>query len=180
MTIIDTPSATNWQGGFAGGVTDGNVFNPLPVLNRSLIGQERLPKPQPSPHPSPNNQQKQFNDCVSPAVSKYWRGYTRSGGKAIAGAASAGAGIALFAGAPQVGFGLRAASATLNGGVIKTTLFFALSEVADGGVISLVPSLGGTLMVRGLDEMIKNRRLAEQAVAECARRFPNAMHFVLP
>lgn len=44
----------------------------------------------------------------------------------------------------------------------------------------MVPLLGGGIMVQGLGEMLKNRRAAERAVADCARRFPNALHFVLP
>ena len=142
--------------------------------------QEPLPKPQPSPHPYPNDQQKKFNDCVSPAVSNYWRGFKRTGGKAIVGAASAGVGIAVFAGGPAVGFGVRAAAATLGRGVTGTSLFHALSEISDGGVIGVVPLLGGAVMVQGLGEMLENRRVAERAVADCASRFPNAVHAVLP
>ncbi len=85
-----------------------------------------------------------------------------------------------LSGAPAVGFGVRAAAATLGRGVTGTSLFHALSEVADGGVIGVVPLLGGAVMMQGLGEMLENRRVAERAVADCASRFPNAVHAVLP
>ena len=142
--------------------------------------QEPVPTPKPSPHPTPDRSQQQFNDCVSPAVNDYWRGFKRTGGKAIVGAAGAGVGIALFMGAPVVGFGLRASAATLSRGVTGTRLFHALSEAADRGVIGVVPLLGGVVMIEGLGEMLENRRVAERAVAKCASLFPNAVHAVLP
>ena len=126
------------------------------------------------------SQQKQFNDCISPAVQKYWRGFARKGGKTIAGALGAAVGVAVFAGAPQVGFGVRAGMATLGRGVTGTRLFLALSEVAHGGTLGLVPALSGASMVQGISEMIENRRVAERAIAECARLFPNASHMAIP
>lgn len=149
----------------------------------SVLPQKPLPTPKPSPHPTPPSaaQQKQFDDCVKPHLDRYWRGFKRTGGKAILGAVGAGVGIAAFGGAPEVGFGIRAGFATLGRGVTGTTLFHALSEFADGGVIGVVPAaLGGGYMMQGLGEMLENRRVAERAVADCAKQFPNASHSVLP
>jgi hypothetical protein len=141
--------------------------------------QDRLPTHPPS-RTANSSQQKQFNDCVKPHVAKYWQGFKRTAGKALLGTVGAAVGIAVFAGGQAAGFGVRAAAATLGRGVTGTRLFVALSEVAHGGTIGLVPALSGVYMVQGLSEMIENRRVAESAVADCARRFPNASHNALP
>lgn len=47
-------------------------------------------------------------------------------------------------------------------------------------LLPFVPTLSGAYIMQGLTDMIANRRVAETAVADCAKRFPDASHSVLP
>jgi hypothetical protein len=138
--------------------------------------QEPLPTPQPSPHPRPDkSQQKQFDDCLAPALNLYRGRLPGAAGKTLAGGAGLAVGIAVLKGAPSVGFGINAAEKTLAPPLTSTTLFHGLAELRHAFWISTpINLLSGAALVKGLEQLIGNRKAFEAAIADCAKKWPLA------
>ncbi|MGH9960643.1 MAG: hypothetical protein ACREBC_26575, partial [Pyrinomonadaceae bacterium] len=138
--------------------------------------QDPLRTPQPSPHPKPDkSQQRQFDDCLAPALNLYRGRLPGIAGKTLAGGAGLGVGIAVFKGGPSVGFGVGAAARTFAGPLTRSSLFHGLMEIRHASSISLpINVLSGITLAKGLEQLIGNRKAFEAAIADCAKKWPRA------
>ncbi|MGI8918560.1 MAG: RHS repeat-associated core domain-containing protein, partial [Pyrinomonadaceae bacterium] len=160
-----------------GGLVDvGGLFQG--GLGRRRPPQQPLPTPKPSPHPAPNmSQQKQYDECIKAPTDLYHGRLPGVVGRFIAGGAGLAVGIAVFKGAPSVGFGTNAAARTFASPLTSSSLFLGLMEIHHGASISLpINVLSGQLMVTGFEDMIGNRKAFEAALAGCASRWPLSAH----